>query len=128
MQHSVFVTHTIESSPGMVSAIGLHRSFGKTAFSRRELRLAHIVLSEVRWLHDAGVPGEDGRAAARLAPRLQTVLSLLVDGQSAKQVAFNLGLSTHTVRGYVKDIYRHFDVSSRAELMRRFMVGDGHDR
>ena len=63
-----------------------------------------------------------------LSPRLRTVLGLMMDGQTAKRIAFHLELSEHTVRGYVQDIYRHFGVNGRAELMRRFMVGDGRDR
>ena len=46
---------------------------------------------------------------------------------SAKRIAFHQNLPEHTVRGYVKDIYRHFGVGSRTELMHRFMVGDGGD-
>jgi DNA-binding NarL/FixJ family response regulator len=38
-------------------------------------------------------------------------------GESEKQIAQKLGLSRHTVHEYVGNIYRHFGVCSRAELM-----------
>lgn len=128
MGQSLFAFHRVADAPDLASAVGIHRAYGREPFTKRELRLAHIVMSEVSWLHDSSLPGEDGLAIAALSPRLQTVLTLLMDGQAAKRIALHLGLSPHTVRGYIKDIYRHFEVSSRSDLMRRFMVGDGSDR
>ncbi len=128
ISQSLFAFHSVPGQEDLVSGIGFHRSNGRAPFDRRELRMLHIVMSEVSWLHEACVPGEDGRASSGLGPRLQTVLALLIDGQSAKRIAFHLGLSPHTVRGYIKDIYRHFAIGSRSELMRHFMVGDGRDR
>jgi DNA-binding NarL/FixJ family response regulator len=54
---------------------------------------------------------------AALSPRLDQTLQLLLDGQSEKEVANVLGLSTHTVHVYVKQLRRHFQVRTRAELM-----------
>ncbi len=125
---SLFAFQRVEAAPELSSCIGLHRSHGKEPYSLRELRLLDIVWTEVGWLHEDSLPPEDGHSTSSLPPRHQTVLSLLIDGQSTKRVAFNLDLSPHTVRGYVKDIYKHFKVGSRSELMRHFMVGDGSDR
>jgi len=33
-------------------------------------------------------------------------------------------ISEHTVSDYVKDIYKHFDVSSQPALMNKFLSGD----
>lgn len=128
MEYSLFGFQLVPGTEDLYSAMGLHRAPGKAPFTLRELRIAHILYSEVRWLHEVAAPEEDGSAVVGLAPRLQTVMTLLVDGQSAKRIALHLGLSIHTVRGYIKDVYRHFGVSSRTELMHRFMVGDGRDR
>lgn len=125
---SLFTFREVPGAPDMSSCAGMHRSADRAPFSPRELRLAHILMGEVDWLHQDVVPTEDGKHASGLSPRLRTVLSLLIDGQSAKRIAYHLDLSPHTVRGYVKDIYKHFDVGSRSELMRHFMVGDGSDR
>jgi DNA-binding CsgD family transcriptional regulator len=52
-----------------------------------------------------------------LAPREQQTLALLVTGASDKEIAAQLGLSTHTVREYVGAIFRAFGVQSRGQLV-----------
>lgn len=113
--------------PGVISAIGLYRQSGREAFTARQRRLVHIVTSEVKWLHWAGLPEDRGRSVPKLSPRLRAVLVLMLEGHPRKTVASLLGISLHTVSGYVKALYKHFGVSSQAELMRRFTVGDGRD-
>jgi DNA-binding CsgD family transcriptional regulator len=49
------------------------------------------------------------------------VLELLLDGRSEKKVAATLALSKHTVHNHVKEIYKRFDVGSRAELLALFV-------
>lgn len=112
----------------IVSAIGLHRRWGREPFTAREARLVHIIASEVSWLHHAAMPGNKGEGTQHLAARLRPVLALLMDGQSRKRIALHLDLSVHTVGDYIKEIYRHFDVSGRIKLMHHFMAGNGGDR
>ncbi|MBX3191741.1 MAG: helix-turn-helix transcriptional regulator [Labilithrix sp.] len=50
-------------------------------------------------------------------PREREVLEWLLTGASQKEIAQQLGLSVHTVRQYVKNLYKRLGVSSRAELM-----------
>jgi DNA-binding CsgD family transcriptional regulator len=52
-----------------------------------------------------------------LSPRQEQTLQLLLNGDSEKQVARKLELSRHTIHVYVKELYRRFEVSSRAELL-----------
>jgi DNA-binding CsgD family transcriptional regulator len=120
----IFAAVTVEGEQSLMSALGMHRASHREKFTEREVRIVQTVTKEVKWLHMTSVPEEKGQASADLTPRLQSVLHLLMEGHSAKRIAFLLKLSDHTVRGYIKAIYKHFDVSSRAELMRRFMVGD----
>ncbi len=49
------------------------------------------------------------------------VLRTLLTGKSEKVVAEELYISPHTVHSHVKQIYKHFGVSSRAELMASFI-------
>jgi DNA-binding CsgD family transcriptional regulator len=58
---------------------------------------------------------------AGLSPRHVQTLMRLLAGDSEKQIARHLGVSHHTVHVYVKALYRHFDVSSRGELLARFV-------
>ena len=112
---------------GGFSSIGIYRNADRPLFSERESRIAHILLSEVPWLHLHGWPTERGQSASQLFPRLRTVLNLLIEGWSRKRIAAELGLSIHTVHGYVKAIYDHFGVHSQAELLVRFTKGNGGD-
>lgn len=50
-----------------------------------------------------------------LAPRETECLALIAKGLTAPEVARHLGVSSHTVAGYVKSIYRKLNISSRAE-------------
>ncbi len=47
------------------SAIGLFRHYGREPFSERDTRLAHIILSEVEWLHFAELPGKARSQSSR---------------------------------------------------------------
>jgi DNA-binding CsgD family transcriptional regulator len=53
----------------------------------------------------------------RLPRHLRSTLFCLLEGTSEKQAAARLGLSRHTVHGYITALYRHFHVKSRAELL-----------
>jgi len=52
-----------------------------------------------------------------LPPRLAKIAGLVVAGYTDKQIASQTGLSFSTVRTYVRQIYRRFDVHSRVELV-----------
>lgn len=63
--------------------------------------------------HFGPVPVADDAAA--LTARESEVLQQVAKGFTVQEVADSLGLSRHTVAGYLKDIYRKLSVSSRAE-------------
>jgi DNA-binding NarL/FixJ family response regulator len=111
-----------------VSTIGVYRRRDDEPFSERETRIAHIVLSEVAWLHEEGWPEDRAGSVPRLAPRYRLALNLLLDGRNRKAISTSLALSEHTVATYQKVIYTHFGVNSQPALMRRFQLGDGGDR
>lgn len=58
---------------------------------------------------------------AGLSPRVRQTLDRLLEGDSEKQIAAKLGVSRHTVHVYIKNLYRHFSVNSRGELLARFV-------
>lgn len=109
-----------------ISNAGIYRRQGRSPFSPRDVKIAHIVLSEVPWLHDV-LPSGLGTMVTQLAPRQRITLNLLIEGQTRAQIAEHLGLSVATVDGYVKDVFRHFGVHSQPSLMARFSMGDGGD-
>jgi DNA-binding NarL/FixJ family response regulator len=59
--------------------------------------------------------------AEALSPRLSQTLDALLAGDSEKQIAQKLSISQHTVHVYVKTLYKGFGVSSRGELLARFI-------
>lgn len=68
----------------------------------------------------------DGRADGLLTTREKEVLGLLGKGLRLSDAAQQLGLTRHTVAGYVKVIYSKLNISSRAEAaleaMRRGLI------
>lgn len=110
---------------GGATGVGLYRNPGGADFNEREIRIAHIVLTEVSWLHYENFP--EKHSLSRLSPRHRTVLNLLCEGWPRKKIAAHLKISENTVHGYAKELFRHFDVHSQAELITRLTKGTGGD-
>jgi DNA-binding CsgD family transcriptional regulator len=109
------------STVGHFSGIGVHRVQGKPDFTERDRRILHLITSEIDWLHRAGVPESGAPSAIPLTQRQRQVLFFLLAGDSIKQVAAKLEISAHTVNDYVKLIHKHYNVSSRGELLSKFL-------
>ena len=122
LQHGVdHCMYAITPFPGTgFGGIGFFRNTGRPPFSEQQHRIVHIVTREVRWLHDSTRPNDQGAAVEQLTPRLRTVLTLLFKGYICNEIATLLHLSPHTIKGYIRDIYRHFDVKSQLSLIRHF--------
>jgi DNA-binding CsgD family transcriptional regulator len=60
--------------------------------------------------------------AAECSPRVRQTLGRLLAGDSEKQIAIHLSVSPHTVHVYVKQLYRHYNVCSRGELLAKFVT------
>jgi DNA-binding NarL/FixJ family response regulator len=58
----------------------------------------------------------------QLSRRQREVLELILLGEAEKQIAYRLKVSHHTVHVYVKMLYAIYNVSSRGELMARFIA------
>jgi DNA-binding CsgD family transcriptional regulator len=126
LDHFLYSVYPLDE-PDMYSAIGFFRHKGRAPFDERQSRIAHIVLSEVDWLHYAELPGERERKVPELSPRQRVVLIMLVEAHDKDKIADLLHLSPHTVKDYMKAIYKHFGVSSQLELIHRFRFGDAGD-
>ena len=109
------------SAAGHYSGIGVHRVQGKPDFTERDRRILHLITSEIDWLHRAGVPESGAPSAVPLTQRQRQVLFFLLAGDSIKQVAAKLEISAHTVNDYVKLIHKYYNVSSRGELLSKFL-------
>ncbi|MEO5715251.1 MAG: helix-turn-helix transcriptional regulator [Luteolibacter sp.] len=119
---------TLRPIPGYgISIIGFYRPVAAPMFTERDSRIAHIVLNEVPLLHKVGMPHLSSRTIPQLPPRCRLIINQLFHGMSRKDIAKHLGLSLNTVHGYIKLIFKHFDVHSQSELIARLSQGDGLD-
>ncbi|WP_237155312.1 response regulator transcription factor [Oryzibacter oryziterrae] len=65
----------------------------------------------------------DGAApsgSSELTARQREILELLLLNLSNKEIGRRLGLSHFTIRNRVSQLFRHLNLSSRAEVIRRF--------
>lgn len=114
--------HTVRySASDTWSVLHLMRLVGRPEFERQELDLAYGVLAGVCWLHVQPEESLPADTFVGLTPRQRTVMLLLLDGQSRKQIACSLGVSADTVDDHLKVIFRHFRVHSAMELAAIFL-------
>jgi len=100
----------------------------RTPFGLRQIAASIIVLQDeshrtiLHVLREASepvvVPPINGRPP-RLTHRQREILSLLVEGVRAKQIASRLGLSETTVRNHIRAILRELGVHSQLEAVAR---------
>ena len=72
-------------------------------------------------------PSTLNTSVRRLPRHLRQTLGCLLEGASEKEAAARLGLSWHTVHGYIKALHRRFGVRSRAELLVLCLRRGGRD-
>ena len=109
---------------GGISLVALYRNASCPSYSEMDAHVAHIILSEISWLHH-GWAREQAVRCLGLMPREWIVMNLLVNGDSRKSISSDLGISLNTCNGYVKEIFYHFGVNSHPELIHKLTVGDG---
>lgn len=97
------------------------RSPGERDFSARQKAVVSEFHALIAPLISGPLAGHAEPSPAVLAPRERQVLMCLLRGDSEKQAGLRLGLTRNTVNQYAKRIYRHFGVTSRAELMARWL-------
>lgn len=105
------------------SCVGLHRERGQSTFSPRERFLVHTIFHNIDWIHSPGCNYDAGSLGLTLTFRQREVLLLLLRGKSRKSIAASLGLSEHTVVGYLRQIYCRFNARNQHELLSQFMSG-----
>lgn len=107
--------------PDRCTTLWLHKGVGSRDFTAREqaiVSLLHMIINQEIGTFLAAA--EEPRLGM-LTPRRREVLERLLLGDSEKQIAFLFDVSRATVHDHVLGIYRHFGVSSRAELLSLFI-------
>ncbi len=95
--------------------------FLRGVFEFENVRLSACEMVGGGWFH---VEVEVGVAAAhdKLTRRQLEIARYAVVGATAREIAAELGLSVHTVRSHMKDIYERLEVASRVELAHALRV------
>lgn len=114
-------THPLDHN--FSSNLGLHRRLGRPSFTEREKQIADAVFNGVTWLHNYGANEAVRATTLLLSPRERQTLVFVLAGHSHKSIAERMQISQHTVNDYVKQLHKHFDVTSRAELQANFFLG-----
>jgi DNA-binding NarL/FixJ family response regulator len=101
----------------------IHSVFeGQTWINSKQLGFVLTSLSEVPTLR---VVNSNGRFL--LTPREEQVVALVADGMSNRGVAVELGLSEHTVKKYMMNIFDKVGISNRVELV-LYAMSHGENR
>ncbi|XZE19443.1 response regulator transcription factor [Pirellulaceae bacterium SH449] len=103
------------------SSIGFHRRAGNPRFTRQEADFVDLAFPAIDWIHRFKAAESIPTRVTDLSPRERQVFMLLLKGASRKTIASQLKLSDHTITDYIKEIYKKFEVTSRAELLVQFL-------
>jgi DNA-binding CsgD family transcriptional regulator len=114
------VLSTSWNQQGRLHFFSVNRADTDRAFSVRERAMIQLFHEELVLLFDTLLNCSPTSVVESLSPRLSQVLQALADGDSEKQVANRLGISSTTVHGYVRELYKRFGVHSRSELLARY--------
>lgn len=99
--------------------IGLvaRRQWGDRAYSEEDRDKLDLIATAFHWLfYNLEVDGYFG-PPLQIPTRQQQVLDGLLKGLTEKEIAAGLMLSPRTIHKYVEQLFRHFGVHSRPQLM-----------
>lgn len=83
-----------------------------------------IARKVVKLLQRSGDSGKTtGAVRLLLSARQREMLDLLAAGEPYKAIADKMGLSIHTVRGYIRRIYEKLQVHTRTEAVAKYLEG-----
>jgi hypothetical protein len=104
-----------------VDLFSVRRSAGEPPFSTRDKRLARLLHRELGRLIGPTLALVEEPGLRNLPPRLRQTLDGMARGWSEKHLAAQMGISPTTLHPYISQLYEHFAVSERVELMARYL-------
>lgn len=107
--------------PGRCTTLWLHKGVGEQDFTLREQGIISLIHMSINNEIGTYLAAADEPALSSLTSRRLQVLERLIEGDSEKQIAFALGVAKASIHDHVLAIYRHFEVSSRGELLAKFI-------
>lgn len=109
------------SGPNAVDCYAVGRQLNDPRYSERDVKLIRLLRHEISSLIGTRLTTEAHHSIHGLQRRCRATLELLMRGASEKEVARELHRSVNTIHEHIMIIYRHFNVSSRAELLAYFI-------
>jgi DNA-binding CsgD family transcriptional regulator len=113
--------HRITSEADVFEGICWFRGKGGKDFDDREIDLIHIIHERVARLVGSPLARFADPMPSQLSHRARNVLVCILEGDTDKEVSKRLSISPHTVNHYTKQIFSHFGVTSRTELLARWV-------
>lgn len=116
----LYASTPLPDEDGLHLSFGLHRGWGEAQFTAEDVLHVRTLLESLDWLIEGRRHEHRGQAVlVELTPRLRQTLACLIEGQTEKQAAADLGISPHTIHQYAKRIYKMLGASTRGELVAR---------
>ncbi len=103
------------------SQLFLLREVGQPPFSACDRELVDLAMSSIDWFHASAAVTLSGAKLFGLTARQRTVMLMMLDGHSRKQIASHFEIGEQTVGDHIKQIYRHFEINSLGELAAIFL-------
>lgn len=107
--------------PNRCTTLWLHKGVGTKDFTQREQSIISLIHMTINNEIGTYLAAADEPALSSLTTRRLQVLTHLIAGDSEKQIAFKLEVGKSAIHDHVLAIYRHFKVSSRGELLAKFI-------
>lgn len=113
--------HRIPSEKDVFEGICWFREKGRNDFDDHEIDLIHLIHERITRLIGSPLSRFVEPMPSQLSHRARNVLVCILEGDSDKEVSKRLAISPHTVNHYTKQIFIHFGVTSRTELLARWV-------
>jgi len=96
----------------------LDRCGSRPRFTEQDKHLVAAILRGLKWFHRQTMLAHGVMLGdKRLSPRERSICAGLLSSRTEKEIAVSLGLAFSTTRGYIRDLYQKFGVTSRTGLM-----------
>lgn len=106
---------------GRCTTLWLHKGVGSRDFTAREQAIISLIHLTVNSEIGTYLAAADEPTLSSLTYRRLQVLDHLLLGDSEKQIAYKLDVGKAAIHDHVLAIYRHYQVSSRGELLAKFI-------
>ncbi len=106
-----------EGAHSIADAITNVMQFGGAPMSPGIARKAFAMLAHAQVTMPENKPAKGETAHELLSEREKEILNFTTHGWDAKRIASELGLSVHTIRKHVANIYQKLHITSKAQMM-----------